>query len=123
MSQKISPVSLRLSTNKGFRYNVYVDTRYIQIWNKSVQLVTNYKQIIENYGILKLKRNQINRRLRLKHSISITSINNLTNYILSIYPYKNTLNSFLFKKPLAGVQRNYSIRPMQKRKNQVYVKK
>jgi hypothetical protein len=123
MSQKISPVSLRLCNIKGFKQNFYEEHKYIQLWKKNMELVSNTKKIIENYGLLKLRRNQINRRLRLKHNLCITPINNMADYILSNLPYKNKLNTFIFKKPLYGVQFNYSIRQVQRRKKQVYFKK
>lgn len=123
MSQKISPVSLRLFDIKGFKQNLYTDYKYIQLWKKNLKLIYDTKQTLENYGLLKLRRSQINRRLRLKHNLCITPLKNMADYVLSNIPYKNKLNTFIFKKPLYGVQFNYSIRPVQRRKKQVYFKK
>ena len=123
MSQKISPVSLRLKDLKGFKQNFYTECQYSQMWRKNIELVLNTKKIIENYGLLKLRRNKINRRLRLKHNLCITPINKLIDYTLTNLPYKNKCNAFIFKKPLYGVQLNYSVRPVQRRKKQVYFKK
>lgn len=123
MSQKISPISLRLYYEKGYSQNFYSDIQNINLWKKNVYLIHRYKKMIENYGLLKLRRNSINRRLRLKHNISSTSLNVLTRYTVSTLPYKNKINLFIFKKPLTGVQFNYSIRSMQRRKKLVYFKK
>lgn len=123
MSQKISPISLRLYNEKGFDQNFFSDIQNINLWKNNIYLIYRYKKIIENYGILKLRRNSINRRLRLKHNLSSTSLNVFTNYIISTVPYKNKINLFIFKKPLTGLQFNYSIRSMQRRKKQVYFKK
>lgn len=122
MSQKISPVSLRVCHIKGFKQNMYTDFKYIELWKKNIKLLHNSKQFSENLGLLKLRRNQINRRLRLKHNLCITPIYQIADYILCNMPYKNKLSIFNFKKPLYGVQFNYSIRPIQRRKKQVYFK-
>ena len=123
MSQKISPVSLRLCHSKGFKLNIYTDFKYVQLWKKNIELVYNTKEILEHDGLLKLRRHQINRRLRLKHNLCITSINNIADYVISNVPYKEKFNTFVFKKPFYGVQFHYSIRPIQGRKKQVYFKK
>ena len=123
MSQKISPISLRLYYENGFTQNFYSDKQDINLWKKNIYLMHRYKKIIENYGLLKLRRNSVNRRLRLKHNMCSTSLNVITNYIVSTLPYKNKINLFVFKKPLTGVQFSYSIRSMQRRKKQVYFKK
>ena len=118
MSQKISPISLRLYNRKGFHHSMYSDLNYMQLWKKNFVLLHRYYQIYKNYGLLKLRRNQINRRLRLKHNMSMTSLNIMANIIVSNLPYKEKLNLFIFKKPLFGIQFNYSIRPVQRRKKQ-----
>ena len=123
MSQKISPISLRLYYKKGFSQNFYSDIQNINLWKKNIYLMHRYKKIIESYGLLKLRRSSINRRLRLKHNMCSTSLNVITNYIVSTLPYKNKINLFIFKKPLTGVQFSYSIRSMQRRKRLVYFKK
>lgn len=123
MSQKISPVSLRLYDGKSFKQIMYNDLHYLQIWKKNMTILNQYTKSISSYGLLKLRRNLINRRLRLKHNMSLSPLNSFSEYVLSNIGYKTMLNSFIFKKPLVGVQFNYSVRPMQRRKKQVYFKK
>jgi hypothetical protein len=123
MSQKISPISLRLYYEKGFNQNFYSEIQNINLWKNNIYLMYRYKKILDNNGLLRLRRNAINRRLRLKHNGSSTSLNVLTNFIVSTLPYKNKINLFIFKKALTGVQFSYSIRSMQRRKKQVYFKK
>ncbi len=117
MSQKISSVSLRLCNNKGFSDNTYCENGYIQCVKNNVKRNKLYR----NIGCLKLKRSQINRRLRLKHTPCLTGRSTPTKYLVCAIPYKIKICTFTFKKPLAGVQFNYSVRPVQKRKKQVYL--
>ena len=75
------------------------------------------------YGSLKLRRLQINRRLRLKHNLTRAHMHNTARTFISDMPYKTSCYHWYFKIPLNGIQYNYSIRSAQRRKKKVNIKK